>query len=466
LLAFALAVAPLIVALGNTTWQVDKFFAQSVLAVYRASRASEESQNLLSQINEMERSARQFQVLADTELWTSYLNRRTQFLRTLDDLDGLSDSTFLRDQLKTLGLKEQLVYNALERMRGRGKVGDAVREDFAALSNLASFISTESRNWINSQVVQLSNLSDETQRMLVWQASALAFGTLLLAVLLSNLVAKPVRQLDHAIRTLGAGRFDEEVRVTGPSDLRSLGERLNWLRHRLQDLEEKKGNFLRHVSHELKTPLTALREGSALLSEGFLGQLNRQQREVADVLQRNALSLQRMIENLLSFNMVEAKRSTLDVKSVDLHEIIDNVLADNKLALISKKIDLRLRREPVTIDGDAEKLSTVIDNLISNAIKYSPEGGTLEVTLTNKDRFAVLDVIDQGSGIREEDAGRVFEAFYRGQGGGTVRGSGLGLAITKEFVDLHSGVVEVITGRAKGAHFRVSLPIVAQQVVA
>jgi len=466
LLSFGLAVAPLVVGLASTHWQMDRFFAQSVLAVYRAARASEASQILLSQVKEMDRSARQYQVLADSALWESYVNRRVQVLKTLEDLEGLADSDLLREELTRLKDKERMLFARFERTSPGESLGVDTEAEFAALSALASAISTESRNWINSQVVQLSKLSEETQGLLLWQALAIVAGTLLLALMLSAFLTRPVRQLDHAIRGMGDGRLDEPVVVRGPRDLRILGQRLDWLRQRLLALEEKKGNFLRHVSHELKTPLTALREGSALLAEGFLGQLNRQQREVTEVLQRNAVALQRMIENLLNFNMVEARKSTLEVRNVDLVDLIDSVVHEHKLALLARKIELQLVCEPLVLQADREKLRTVIDNLLSNAIKYSPDRGVLRVALGVAEGSAVLDVEDQGPGIRPADAERVFEAFYRGEGQGRVRGSGLGLAIAKEFVDLHGGTIALIPGPEQGAHFRVTLPLHVARAVA
>lgn len=466
LLSFALAAAPLIVGLASTHWQMDRFFAQSVLAVYRAARASEASQILLAQVKEMDRSARQYQVLADSALWESYVNRRVQVLETLEDLEGLADSDVLREELTLLKDKERALFAQFEKTAPGQSLGVDTEAEFATLSALAGAISAESRNWINSQVVQLSKLSEETQGLLLWQAAAIVAGTVILALMLSAFLTRPVRQLHHAIRGMGDGRLDDPIVVRGPRDLRTLGQRLDWLRQRLLDLEEKKGNFLRHVSHELKTPLTALREGSALLAEGFLGQLNRQQREVTEVLQRNAVALQRMIENLLNFNMVEARKSALEVRRVDLVDLIDSVVHEHKLALLARKIELKLDCEPLVVQADREKLRTVIDNLLSNAIKYSPDRGVLKVGLGIADGAAVLDVEDQGPGIRPADAARVFEAFYRGEAQGRVRGSGLGLAIAKEFVDLHGGTIALVPGTEQGAHFRVMLPLQTEKAVA
>lgn len=466
LIGFCLVVTPLVVALVSGVFYVDRLFVQSEFAVYRAAQAGQVSRGLVGQITEMERNVRQFLVLHDEELWQSYRKRREQFLETAKQLGGLAESDMLKSQLETLSAKEEVLYRSLA---GEIELAAAInpKDEFDGLNQLAQGIIQESQAWVDSQVKNLSGMADETKRLLMWQAMALVPGTLLIAIFISGIIARPIRQLDQAIRSLGAGNYTEEVIVRGPRDLRYLGERLNWLGQRLAELDERKGNFLRHVSHELKTPLTALREGSALLAEGLLGELTLKQRDVVQLLQRNALNLQGMIENLLNFNMLQAKQAALDLRDVRLDDVVDDVAAEHKIALMAKKIRLELDCQPSHVEGDQQKLRTILDNLISNAIKYSPVRGCLRVQLRQQADSVVVDVSDQGPGILPIDAERVFDAFYRGVSiGKDVRGSGIGLAIVKEFVAIHNGKIEVISEATPGAHFRVTLPIQQAREVA
>src|SRR5690606_16886088 len=123
------------------------------------------------------------------------------------------------------------------------------------------------------EVENMRRQAAATQRRLSWQALAVIPAALVLAIFGTLLIARPVRQIDRAIRRLGRGQFDDPVYVHGPRDLEELGDRLDWLRLRLLDLDAQKVRFLRHVSHELKTPLTAIREGAQLLSDQVAGQL-------------------------------------------------------------------------------------------------------------------------------------------------------------------------------------------------
>jgi two-component system sensor histidine kinase GlrK len=148
---------------------------------------------------------------------------------------------------------------------------------------------------------------------------------------------------------------------------------------------------------------------------------------------------------------------------VQLPEVIKRVVREHKLTAFARMISFEARLAPAIVQGDAAKIRTIIDNLISNAIKYSPRAGTISLDLGIEGEFAVLDVIDQGPGVDPADRPRVFESFYQGQAPpeGRVKGSGLGLAITRENVLAHGGRIEV-QDRADGGHgarFRVFLPL-------
>ncbi len=129
---------------------------------------------------------------------------------------------------------------------------------------------------------------------------------LALAILFAVLIARPIRQLDQAIRRMGTADFAHTIEVNGPQDLRYLGQRLEWLRSRLHELEEQQNRFLRHVSHELKTPLTAVREGAELLRDNVGGRLSAEQREIVRIVRENSLSLQKLIEDLLTYHQTRA----------------------------------------------------------------------------------------------------------------------------------------------------------------
>jgi len=286
----------------------------------------------------------------------------------------------------------------------------------------------------------------------------------LLIAWFTYLIAKPISQVSAGIQALGQGQFAHPIQIEGPGDLVRLGEQLDWLRERLVTLEAQKTRFLQHISHELKTPLTALREGSDLLSSGVVGNLNAEQREIARILQENSIELRKLIEGLLNYSAVHAQASYLDAKIVPLNDLVRRVLNDRKLAIVSKGIRIELDTETVAAYCDEGKIRVVLDNLLSNAIKYSPERGLISFRLYKEQGDAVFEVSDEGPGIPELEREKVFEAFYKGIDPplAAVKGSGLGLAIVKEYVTLHRGRIEILEG--PGAHFRIRLPRRRQDV--
>src|SRR5204862_7195698 len=124
---------------------------------------------------------------------------------------------------------------------------------------------------------------------------------LALAILFAVLIARPIRQLDQAIRQMGTADFTHAIEVNGPQDLRYLGQRLEWLRTRLHELEEQQNRFLRHVSHELKTPLTAVRDGAELLRDRVGGDLSTEQQEIVRMVREKPVPLQKLIKDLLTY---------------------------------------------------------------------------------------------------------------------------------------------------------------------
>ena len=169
---------------------------------------------------------------------------------------------------------------------------NATVERFEALSGRAQTIVARSNAQIDREVEAMRATADQAQRITLWQLLAVIPVVIFLVVGFTILITRPIQQIDAAIRRLGGGAFNVPVVVNGPQSLEYLGERLEWLRQKLLDLEQQKNRFLRQMSHELKTPLTAVREGAELLSEEVVGKLSPQQREVAEILRHNSMELQ------------------------------------------------------------------------------------------------------------------------------------------------------------------------------
>jgi two-component system sensor histidine kinase GlrK len=431
-------------------------------ALFSTVRATQSSQLLVETITDMERSARQYKVLGDTALLEVYRENHEKFLSTVKRLSLLDLSVLQRQRLESIASVEAGVFEKLVTFPHDAEPIEAAVDSFGDLAHDASKMLIDNRILVEGEVSNLESKGARLQRGLVVQAVALVPAALIIAGVFTILITRPIRQMDKVIRALGDGDFSQPARIEGPLDLEQIGERLDWMRTRLLEVEQEKNRFLRHISHELKTPLTAIREGAELLNEEVVGNLNAQQREISAILRDNTLQLQGLIENLLDFNIAVSRASRLKTGQVALSELIESVLADHRVAVLARQLVLDVSLPEVEVEGDRSKLHTLVDNLVSNAIKFSPEQGRLRVRLEQHGEQAVIEVADAGPGIPEEERRRIFDAFYQGSSSanGHVRGTGLGLSIAREYAQAHGGYIEVIDSQDQGACLRVVLPVV------
>ena len=463
LIGFVVVAAPLVVALVNAALSMQRLASMSESAVDQAAQAARSSRLLMEQALSMERVVRQYVILDDAGLLDDYAKIRGNFKRTTSELSLLPLDELQLSELNRTIDKEQALYEALSTQPAQAADRRKLIEGYVDLSGLAKNVLNESNLLIDREVDRMRATAAATQRALfVELAAAFPLG-LAIAALFAFLIARPIRQLDRAIRRLGAGDFAAALDVQGPADLEYLGERLEWLRRRLAAVEEQKARFLRHVSHELKTPLTALREGSELLADGSAGPVTREQREIVSILQSNSVHLQRLIEDLLHYQRAVAGVEQLRLAKVDLAAVAQGAIEGQKLNAAGRSIAFALDAKPAPLLGDDEKLRVVLDNLLSNAVKYSPEGGTVRVEVAPRARDVALEVADEGPGVPESDREKVFDWFFQGErpAGARVKGSGLGLAIAREFAVAHGGTLEALAG--PGGRFRLVLPQVASR---
>ena len=464
LLGFLLVSLPLLYALVELIVSLDRLGTQSQQAVLQAAQAGRASRQLYEQATTLERLVRQHLILDDSQLVDDYARLRQDFHQTTQQLQQLPLERAQLTQLEKLTETENRLFALLKAPRRSPSAGTVLAQGYADLSASAQAMLTASNRLTEREIERLQETAAKGRK--TWGYLALAAGAiaLALAILFAVLLARPIRQLDMAIRQMGTADFTHAIEVNGPQDMRYLGQRLEWLRARLHELEEQQTRFLRHVSHELKTPLTAVREGAELLRDRVGGELSPAQQEIVRIVRENTLQLQKLIEDLLNYHQTRnIEPQTLG--PVPLADVIRRVVREHKLAALARLITFDTKVKPSVVVGDTEKIRAIVDNLLSNAIKYSPRSGLISLELDTEGGNAVLDVIDQGPGIDAEDRPRIFESFYQGKPApeGRIKGSGLGLAIASEYALAHGGRIEVLdrADGKRGAHFRLRLPLAA-----
>lgn len=442
---------------------VNRLTRQSGQSVYDAAEALYNSQLLATEIALMERSAQQYRVVGDRKLYDTYLDQRRQFLHYAGALAEKPVGEVQRGQLASLIAQEDGLFRVLSNAAPDSAEARDALDGFWILNNTGRSILAESQGFIRDEVIRIQEAADGTKRQLIVQAVVFIAAAFVLAVWYNHLINRPIGALEHAISKLGKGDRTERIRVTGPRDLHELGMELDGLRQRLLALEQQKELLLRNVSHELKTPLATIREGIELLNDRVPGALTAEQSEIVEIVRADSLKLQRLIEDLVRLNAAQGEATSMTWQPVELRELLDEVLDEHRLLMAGRGLSIRPLIEAVTVPGDRGKLKAVFENVVSNAVKYSPDGGEIVIALRRDARHVIVDVADEGPGVARAERQKIFDVFYRAgaRSAGPVKGSGVGLAIAQAYVHLHKGTIEVVDA-PKGATLRVALPRVAE----
>ena len=462
LFGLMLLALPLLVAIITAGLQIRRLATKGQEIVIEGVTAARASQQLFSQIVSLEEKARLYGVLNDPKLLESYEQEDETFSATRAKL-YVNATTATRQTLAQLAGVQHGIRTAVLSTSSSTAAADTatLMGQFSTLSALVDKVAEQSNEEIDAEVASLQRETDHARVRLFVEAAGLLPVTLIEIITLTLVVGRPLRQIDRAINEIGHGSISHPINVKGPHDLERLGKQLEWLRLRLLEVAQERNRFLRHMSHELKTPLANIREGTELLMDGAVGELDTAQREVTAILRENGIKLQRMIENLLSFSAWQTTSVGLETSEFRLRPVVKQVLENQQLTLLSQRVRLDVQVEDVTFVADRGKIRLILENLVSNAVKYSPKGGTIHIKAITASGSLVIDVADNGPGIPKEDRDHVFEAFYTGRAAKSmaVKGTGIGLSVVLEFVAAHGGTVELIDGEYPGAHFRISMPI-------
>jgi two-component system sensor histidine kinase GlrK len=456
-IAFLLIAALLGAASLRALFTLEDLTQQSRSNAARALELSGAAQSLSERSVSMERTSRQSVVLDDRVLRERF---NEEVREATEILDGLARENIpaararqWRAHLQAMaGLLTGPPDTALDRER-------QLTQEFRELEGINAAIAMQVQQAIQQRNKSLEGKLEASRQQLAQQVTWAIGLAVAMALAFGIWFTLPLRRLENAIVGLGENRLDQVIAIQGPADLALVGQRLNWLRLRLVELDADKSRFLRHISHELKTPLASLREGVSLLEDGVAGELSSDQREIAQILRHNTGVLQSQIEDLLRFNTAAFEARQLHRQSVDLLQILEEQVYAQRLQWRARDLTVTVAGEPLLMEIDVEKIGTALANLLSNAIRYSPAKGQVRLELSHQRGFARIDIHDQGVGVAEADRERIFEPFYRGERQPTdvVRGSGIGLSIVHEYIAAHGGSITLMPDQP-GAHFRIELP--------
>jgi two-component system sensor histidine kinase GlrK len=451
---------PLLVACGYVFVKLDILNQHYREAIEQASSSSTLRGELTEDLLHMERSLRRHMVLKDADSLDDYARIRGEWRTTVQSIERLSPlpAAMIQEFENQLELEQQaflsvrqggdiaLLATALEDLKLRSQ---------KSLEGAQQILDGEQKKFLDE--------SNSLRTRLLLSASLAVLIAALFLLAIHTVLARLIGRFEKVVVRLGKGDLQQAIELGGPGDLRWLGRWLEGLRRRLLSLEEARTQVLRHVSHELKTPLAAMHEGASLLEDEVPGPLTEEQQQIVRILKVNSRRLQNLIEGLLRLQQVDHAAERIGFETLSFDQLLTQVVETAQLIAAERDVRFECKLAETTIVAGREALLTIVHNLLSNALKFSPVGGQVKVTLGHDASHATLDVEDQGPGITEQDAPRIFEPFYRSSSSRDIAGVGLGLAIAREFVEAHRGELKLIKSPA-GAHFRVTLPLQANHL--
>lgn len=297
-------------------------------------------------------------------------------------------------------------------------------------------------------------LRDALTRTTLYGVLIAAAAALLVGFVVAEGITRPLRRLITAIGQLGRGDRSARVNLVAPGELGQLAAAVDAMAAALEREDELRRALTADVAHELRTPVTILAAQCEAILDGVTPPGSAQ----VGSLYEEVLRLGRVIEDLETLASAEAAGLRLERVPVDLAALVEETTQLLAPQFETAEVALVTSLEPAAVEGDQLRLAQVVRNLLSNALKFTPAGGRVDVTLGNRDGRVELTVADTGVGIRPDEVAHVFDRFWRGSNSRTTSGSGIGLAVVDQLVRAHGGQAAAASRPGEGAVFTVELP--------
>jgi len=454
--------------------QIRQITELSTQLVSRHYPAIESAKWMIDSLYSQVRNEKKYLAVRDEGFRAHFDDDAKKFRETLSLLlvqDMPAEARQALKQVETLHDEYRILFHSEARFQPvrtqkMSKEYDARRDELVnrMTSLLESFI--ERHEATVETVVNDARSRSEQAGIITKQLGIIAlFLGLLLAGLATYSILVPLRRLQEHIRQIGQGNFKTMVDVPAPSDLQDLVDSVGVMAKKLQELDDLKAEFVSHITHELRSPMTAIHAGTQLLLEEIPGPVTQAQRETLELMVESSRQLIDMISSLLDLSKIEAGMMEYRIVSTDVKRIIDTAI--NKIRLLADREHIRLSieapRGPVFAPLDDARIQQVLDNLLSNAVKFSREGGAIHVKVEPdaKERVLRISVSDTGRGISPESLPHIFERFYQGtmRARGGAAGTGIGLALAKKVVEAHGGRIWAESELGKGTTMTFVLPL-------
>lgn len=327
------------------------------------------------------------------------------------------------------------------------------------------------KNMINGQEYYIYVQKDTSgQKSAIANSAILILGCVFLTgsivfLVIADIIVKPLTRLTNAIKELSNGNYNVRVDNVGQDEISKLNQGFNQMARQLAKQDETRQKFISDISHEFQTPLTSIQGFANILKEEDLPK--EQRVKYANIILYNSKRLSSLAKNMLQLTLLDREEIELELTNYSLVEQMNRVISTQENQAMEKNIEIvfEMPKKEIFIEGDEQRLEQVWTNIISNAIKYTNEGGLITITMKKKSKDIEVSIEDTGIGMSKEVVSHIFERFYREDKARNVEGNGLGLAIVKSIVDLHHGKIDILSQVDVGTNFIVRLPIEKQKLI-
>jgi two-component system, NtrC family, sensor histidine kinase GlrK len=435
---------------------------------------SEECQEVLYSSTAAEKK---FFVSRDESYRKQFRDLDAEFTRRVNELASLADTgnkQNLLEAIRTLHSRYIALFDGMADGAGRRRVPAGEFHSYRAEQdrivseagqNLREFtkLASDERD---AKLREIEANSVRTADAIMISLILAIIMVIVISVINTRSVNVPISRLREKTKAVARGDFGDPLDISSPPEIRELAVAFNAMCDRLRELDQMKIDYIGHLSHELRTPLTAIKEASRMLQEGVFTAVPEREGELQTLILDECERLIRSVNRLLDFSMMESGMMPLTLQEAGLPSIVEKNLQRFSPIAQRKKIGLQAQipQDLPLLRMDIEKIDVVLENLLSNALKFTREGGRILITARYRTDAGSIEVAvsDTGRGIPDSGLKEVFEKFRRvDDGKGAVRGTGLGLAIVKHIINAHGGHVWAESKVGEGSTFTFSLPVLS-----
>ncbi|MGH7845624.1 MAG: ATP-binding protein [Candidatus Binatia bacterium] len=425
------------------------------------------SDTLLSQIQ----YERKFLIGQDEGLYNRFLLFNNDFRQYLEDIVPLANSeraALFLGEVKAAHQRYQDLFNQeVQKIKSKANYDPETYKEQKgraveiALRNLKE-LRTLSEQTVNDKIKTMAEVGASARQITLGVTLVAMISGIAIALWITKSITQPIWVLKRKTAEIAQGHLGTELDLSSPPEIAELAAAFNSMSQQLKDVEKMKSDFFSALSHELRTPLTSIKEGTQLLLDGVGGSLSEKQQKLLSILSEESQRLIRLVNSLLDLSKMEAGMMIYRFEEASLAALIAKAETEMLPLMESKKVklDADLSQELATVKIDQERILQVLRNLLGNAIKFTPAGGSVKVVARGVDGKVEVAIQDTGPGIAPENLGRIFEKYHQITADNhPPQGTGLGLALAKHIITAHGGNIWAESRPGNGSTFIFVLPV-------